>query len=147
MRLSDYSSAKRRETVILALSFVLQDLKAPASTYEVSEAIAARLEDPSARQLIGRVLMSIAPSIPQAQASSATFRKFGREMRRWVWSPKSAVAVAAVDPASLAIRQPLAPVRDQWAEIAEAEGATVEETKARYAALQAAAEAAPAEDW
>lgn len=86
MRLEDLSSRLRRERIAFALKVALQDLKAPAPTMDVVRMIAARLETDEL-QLIGRIIVSMAPAIPQAHQSSATFKRYGREMRPWVWSP------------------------------------------------------------
>lgn len=86
MRLEDLSSRLRRERVAFALKVALQDLKAPAPTMDVVRMIAARLETDE-MHLIGRIIVSMAPAIPQAHQSSAAFKQYGREMRPWVWSP------------------------------------------------------------
>lgn len=88
MRLADLSSAKRREVVALALDFTLQDLKAPADTFTVAGMIAKRLGTDEARA-IGRILVSMAPSLPQADRG-ASFARYGRIMQRWSWKPKGA---------------------------------------------------------
>jgi hypothetical protein len=99
MNLSDLSVAKRRETVALALSFVLQDLKAPAPTTEVVERVAHRLET-SETKLIARTITSWADRIPEAEVVG-TFQKYGRTMRRFTWHPKGTNvrgATVAADP-------------------------------------------------
>ena len=58
--------------------------------------IAARLET-TEHDVISRTLISLAPTIPQAQKSSTTFKRYGREMRPWIWSPKHAKVAAPVE--------------------------------------------------
>lgn len=98
MRLADMSNRLRRERVIFALDVALQDLTAPASTMDVARMIAARLETDEL-PVIGRIIVSLAAAIPQAQQTTATFRRYGKEMRPWVWSPKPMRGVTLpVDP-------------------------------------------------
>ena len=80
--------ARLGDDVTLALDVALQDLREPAGTMEVVEMICARLGTLE-KQLVGRIVVSLAPSIPQARQASETFRQWGREMRRWTWSPKN----------------------------------------------------------
>ena len=88
MRLADLSNRLRRERVIFALDVALQDLRQPAGTREVVKMICARLGT-SEERLVGRIIVSLAPSIPQARQASETFKRYGREMRPWIWSPKN----------------------------------------------------------
>lgn len=82
--LSDLSTAKRREVVILACRFALQDEAGECSTYDLAKVIAARLETREV-ELIGRILASIASKVPQARRG-AEFQKYGRTMQRWIWT-------------------------------------------------------------
>ena len=94
MRLVDMSVALRRQHIIFALNVVLQDLRAPASTMDIARLIAVRLETSGRDEmrLIGRNIVSMAPKLPQARQSDAAFRRYGKEMRPWIWSPKISAA-------------------------------------------------------
>lgn len=86
MRLADYSVPKRRELVALALNVALQDLQAPAATMEIVEAVGRRLESEELK-LIGRLVTSWAPRIPEAEPHGS-FKQYGRTFTRWRWWPK-----------------------------------------------------------
>lgn len=83
---SDLSAAVQRGAVANHLPAVLAGLPAPVGTYEVSQRIAARLGTSETR-LIGKHLLSLAHDHPQAMQSSASYQKFGKAMRRWIWAP------------------------------------------------------------
>lgn len=89
MNISDMSARKRRDTVNLALGFVLQDIAQPVGTSEIVEALARRLDvtGKSERDLLSRTVVALAPLYPEAQRGEG-FLKYGRTMRRWVWSPR-----------------------------------------------------------
>lgn len=87
MKLADLSPRLRRERVTVALEFTLRGLTAPADTTEIVAAVAEHLAS-SELEIISRIVLSLAPGYPQAQKSSAVWRKYGREFHRWVWSPE-----------------------------------------------------------
>ena len=103
MHLADLSSRLRRLHVMNMLAVALQDITAPTPTIEIARMIARRL-DTNEIQLIGRIIVSMAPHMPQAQKGSSTFRQYGREMRPWIWSPmasKVAAPVVAAEPTDM----------------------------------------------
>ena len=89
MIIADLSTKRRRDIVLTMLPAVLQDLTAPASTSEVVSALARRLEvGRDELALLARLVTSVAPLFPEAVRSSASFHRYGREMRPWIWSPR-----------------------------------------------------------
>lgn len=90
MNLADMSARKRRDTVNLALAFVLQDITQPCSTGEIVDLLAHRLATREL-ELLGRTVVALAPLYPEAKRG-AEFVKFGRSMRRWIWSPRGAAS-------------------------------------------------------
>lgn len=87
MRLADFTPTKRFELCAFALNIVLQDLEAPIETAAIVDACCRRLETNEA-QLVGRTLLKIAPSIPEARRNGETFKRFGKVFERWEWWPK-----------------------------------------------------------
>lgn len=97
MRLGDLSVRKRRDTVTLALEFVLQDLTAPASTAEVVEALCKRLDvGADEKSGLARVVVSLAPLFTrEAKRSAATAGRYGKTWHPWIWSPRRSATPAA----------------------------------------------------
>ena len=102
MRLIDMSNALRRQQVAFALSVALQDITEPKPTMDIARVIARRLET-NELSLIGRIVVSMAPKIPQARRGDAAFKRYGKDMRPWIWSPKaSSTKPLADDPEAAA---------------------------------------------
>lgn len=87
MILSELKASARRAAVELALPGVLKGLIVPVGTAEVVERVCRAL-DTKERALVSRTLVALAPTIPEAGRSSATFKRYGRTMTRLVWSPR-----------------------------------------------------------
>lgn len=89
MILADLSPAKRRTTVQTALEITLRDLLAAEGTAEVVERIRRSLGiAASETKLLARTVVGLAPAFPECQRSEATFQRYGRTMRRMIWSPR-----------------------------------------------------------
>lgn len=85
--LSDLNAAKRREHIRLTLDLLLRRAEKPAPTADLVVAIAEALGEPKAKHLIARALVDLAPEHPAASQTGEVFERFGRPMRRWMWSP------------------------------------------------------------
>ena len=94
MILADLSSRKRHDVLWLALSFVLQDLRAPCDTATICDALARRTET-SEKAVIARWLMKVSSLVPEASHTGGSFQRAGRTMKRWVWSPRGTNMVPA----------------------------------------------------
>lgn len=95
MILTDMSARRRRDVVNLALGFALQDIASACGTGDLVDMLAVRLET-TERELLGRTIVALAPLYPEAQRG-AEFKKYGRTMRRWIWSPRGARPVTATE--------------------------------------------------
>lgn len=141
MHLADLSSRLRRLHVMNMLAVALQDITAPTPTIEIARMIARRL-DTNEVQLIGRIIVSMAPHMPQARKGSTTFRQYGREMRPWIWSPMASKVAAPVVAAEPDDDYPRLATDEKVRRAAADMGVTVEE----YRALVAGIELAPSTD-
>lgn len=104
MRLSDYSAAKRRETIALALSIVLQDLAEPSDTLTVAKLVMKRLET-SGRRELDIICQSLARHLGPILPSFATQGLPDYKGRRhWTWRPKP-LAKAEPTPAEIVAAQ------------------------------------------
>ncbi len=101
MILADLSARKRLDVVKLALDWTLADLPGPVSTAELVALLARRL-DTDERPAIARLLMQLAPLTPTAARSSVMFKRYGRDMTPWVWSPAPRLTQAKAEPKVLA---------------------------------------------
>lgn len=90
MRLADLHWTVRRDRIKVALTVVLQDLEAPATTKEVAQYIARRLEASwdDLGIICNMLTRHLAKETPEAKQTTAGFRRYGRDMRPWIWSPR-----------------------------------------------------------
>lgn len=87
--LKDLHPKNQRARVAVALRDVLDHLTVPVGTVDIVERVAARLGvDKKDYAHLSRLILANAGDYPEAKQSSVTYRKFGKEMRRWIWSPK-----------------------------------------------------------
>ena len=89
--LSTMRSDERIRIVDALLAKILPTLKEPSPTGYVAMLAAdmfgiAKFDKPE-RQVMARQIIKAAPRYPCAKRSEETFHKYGREMRRWIWSP------------------------------------------------------------
>lgn len=71
-----------------AVNGVLRTAGEPLSSSALVKAIAPFLDVPRERwQELARMVTDLARTHPQARQTGETFRKYGREMRRWEWLP------------------------------------------------------------
>lgn len=92
---ADLRPHARRYLLAELLPVVLGALLEPAGTATVADALEPHLAAAGvpvvgrkARAQLGRDLVALAPTIPEAAQSSVTFKLYGRDMRAWVWSPR-----------------------------------------------------------
>lgn len=92
---ADLRPLARRSLVLAHLPTVLGALPAPAGTAAIADALAEVLASVGvsvagrkAQAQLGRDLIHVAPNVPEASPSSVTFKRYGVEMRAWVWSPR-----------------------------------------------------------
>lgn len=93
--LFDLAPRIRRQKVSGAILAALAGVASPMSTYELVDAIAAPLRTTTRKDKanLARLVVSLAPDFPDnAKRSSVSVRRYGKEMRPWVWSNALQVA-------------------------------------------------------
>lgn len=102
--LTDYSTARRRAILSASLDRVLAALASPASTHELTDLVEAdllaefgspQITGRTERAWLARHLLTLASVTPEARQSEFAFKRYGREMRAWVWSPRRSATPAA----------------------------------------------------
>lgn len=91
---TDLKATSRRQRLRAAMTNELQRISGPVGTAEIVDAVANVLDVPEAHKpILARDVVAQADFFyPWARRSEATFKRFGRTMRRLVWSPMPASA-------------------------------------------------------
>lgn len=88
MILEHYVPNRRFELVAEALGRVLDGISEPQPTPEIVDRVCADLRVGTHEKIVvAKILMKIAPNIPEAQRGES-FRRWGRDMSHWMWWPK-----------------------------------------------------------
>lgn len=120
----ELSRAERIYRIEGALPAVLRKLDHPAPT-DVVVGRLAPLVGTTDKKGLAAELLRMAAGRPEATQDGSTFRRFGRECRRWVWRNPG----AAVAPAAQPVAPPVTPAAAPLAAVFEQDGLRLEDVR------------------